>query len=626
MTQQQEAAAPLFGGGGEMGALIRAYDWSKTPFGAVEQWPQSLRSTLSICLNSRFPMAIYWGPDCLLLYNDAWRPIVGDKHPGSLGRPAQVVWPEVWDSIGPEFAQVFATGEGIFHSDERLAMQRYGYTEECFFDYTFNPIQGEGGEVDGILNVVSETTYRVLGDRRARLLRELASKTATAKTVEETCALMAEALNSGPADIPLALLYVVNAEAQTAYLCKGTESVSAVPNALEQVSLAADDSTQNSGGWPIARVAQTAQAHTIDDLIDRFGSLPGSPWPEPPQEAMVLPIVVPGQLTVSGVLVAVASPRRRLDDHYRDFFKQIAAQMASAIANARSHEEQRQRAEQLAELDRAKTIFFSNISHEFRTPLTLMLEPVEDAIQAAHNEEQRDRLEMVHRNALRLQKLVNTLLDFSRIEAGRTEAVYEPTDLALLTTDLAAVFRAAIEQAGLQLVVNCPPLPNPVYVDRDMWEKIVLNLLSNAFKFTFEGEIEIALHPEQDHIRLEVLDTGIGIAAEDLPHIFKRFHRVQGATGRTHEGSGIGLALVQELVSLHGGTLGVTSTVGRGTQFTVTLPMGSTHLPAERLRRGEAERIGAPRTQASAAIGPAPYLEDVLTWPQPQASSPSPSS
>lgn len=626
MTQ---TANQLFGGGGEMGALMRSYDWSKTLFGAIETWPQSLRSSLSICLSSRFPMAIYWGPDCLLLYNDAWRPIVGDKHPWSLGRPAQAVWPEIWDDIGPEFAHVFATGEGIFHSDELLAMQRFGYTEECFFDYTFNPIQGESGKVEGIFNIGSETTYRVLSDRRASLLHELAARTSIAKSVEETCALMMEALSLGRADIPLALLYLVNADEKTAYLCEGTQPASALPYQPEQVSLGEGASPADRSGWPIAQVAQTGQPQTVYDLTSRFGNIPGSPWPEPPQEAMVLPVVIPGLAQIAGVLVAVASPRRRLDDTYCNFFSQVAAQLATSIAHARSYEKERQRAEQLAELDRAKTVFFSNVSHEFRTPLTLMLGPMEEALAAAQDDEQRDRLEMVHRNALRLQKLVNTLLDFSRLEAGRLEAVYEPTDLARLTTDLAGVFRSAIEQAGLRLVVRCAPLSKPAYVDRDMWEKIVLNLLSNAFKFTFEGEIDVALHAEQDHLLLAVRDTGIGIPAAELPHIFERFHQVQGARSRTYEGSGIGLSLVQELVRLHGGTLGVTSTVGQGTQFTVTLPLGSAHLPAERLRHSEAERISAPRTQLSTAIVRIPYLDNVLAGPPsalPSPTLPSPSS
>lgn len=634
MTQHQQAADPLFGGGGEMGVLMRAYDWSNTPFGAVEHWPQSLRSVLGICLNSRFPMAIYWGSDCRLLYNDAWRPIVGDKHPWSLGRSADEVWPEIWDDISPDFARVFATGEGVFHSDTLLVMHRFGYDEECFFDYTFNPIQGESGKIDGILNVVSETTYRVLNDRRAQLLRELASRTGSAKTVDETCALMAEALKSGPTDIPLALLYMVNAEGKTACLCGSTESALGWPMSPDQVDLTVED---DAGSWPIALVAQSGQSRTLDNLVSRFGHLPGSPWPEPPQEAMVLPILVPGQAKAVGVLVTVANPRRRLDGAYRDFFEQMAGQIAAAIANARSHEADRRRADQLAELDRAKTVFFSNVSHEFRTPLTLMLGPVEEALQATDDASQRQRLELIHRNALRLQKLVNTLLDFSRIEAGRTEAVYEPTDLALLTTDLVGVFRAAVEQAGLRLSVDCPPLAAPAYVDRDMWEKIVLNLLSNAFKFTFTGEIAVALHGDSDQIRLEVRDTGTGIPPQDLLRIFERFHRVQGARGRTHEGSGIGLSLVQALVGLHGGTIEVASQVDQGTCFTVTLPAGSDHLPSDRIAsppenriasqqenrsgRTAAERINSPRP--ATAI---PYLEEARRWhsPLPTSSTPSP--
>lgn len=147
-------------------------------------------------------------------------------------------------------------------------------------------------------------------------------------------------------------------------------------------------------------------------------------------------------------------------------------------------------------------------------------------------------------------KLVNTLLDFSRIEAGRTQGNYEPTDLATYTAELASLFRSTVEQAGLQLTVDCPPLAEPIYVDREMWEKIVLNLLSNAFKFTFAGEIAVVVRPVGDQVELVVRDTGTGIPAAELPKLFERFHRVEGARGRTFEGSGIGLSLVQELVQL----------------------------------------------------------------------------
>lgn len=222
-------------------------------------------------------------------------------------------------------------------------------------------------------------------------------------------------------------------------------------------------------------------------------------------------------------------------------------------------------------VDRAKTSFFSNVSHEFRTPLTLMLSPTEDALadtEAPLTAVQRERIEVVQRNGYRLLKLVNTLLDFSRIEAGRVQVVYEPTNLAMLTAELASVFRSTIEQAGMQLIVNCPLLPEAIYIDRESWEKIVFNLLSNAFKFTLQGTIKVELRWVESYVELTVKDTGIGIASEELPHLFERFYRVKGAQGRSFEGSGIGLALVQELVKLHGGTVNVASVLGEGSCFT----------------------------------------------------------
>ena len=269
----------------------------------------------------------------------------------------------------------------------------------------------------------------------------------------------------------------------------------------------------------------------------------------------------------------------------------------------------RKRAEALAELDRAKTAFFSNVSHEFRTPLTLMLGPVEDVLADAGEPppaRHRAWLEVAHRNALRLQKLVNTLLDFSRIEAGRVRASYEPVDLATLTADLASNFRSACEKAGLELVVDCPPLSEPVYVDRDMWEKVVLNLVSNAFKYTLEGRIEVKLRRAGDGAVLSVLDTGTGVPGDQVPLLFERFHRVEGARGRTQEGTGIGLALVKELARLHGGEVRAESESGRGSVFTVTVPLGKAHLPTD--------LIGTASTPVPTALGAAPYVQEALRW------------
>ncbi|WP_438000987.1 ATP-binding protein [Sorangium sp. So ce185] len=250
--------------------------------------------------------------------------------------------------------------------------------------------------------------------------------------------------------------------------------------------------------------------------------------------------------------------------------------------------------DELATLDRLKTEFVANVSHEFRTPLTLILGRVEDALAHPGASLSGDGLAAVRRSTLRLLRLVNTLLDFSRIEAGRLQRTFEPTDLARLTAELASSFRSLVEGAGLSLVVDCPPLPEPIYVDRAQWEKIVSNLMSNAFKFTFEGEIAVSLQPSPDHVELCVRDTGAGIPADELPRIFERFHRVHGARCRSIEGTGIGLALVQELVKVHGGAVRVSSEPGRGSAFTVSIPRGHAHLPAERVAAAAPEAAPSP--------------------------------
>ncbi|MFZ5509261.1 MAG: EAL domain-containing protein [Pseudomonadota bacterium] len=270
----------------------------------------------------------------------------------------------------------------------------------------------------------------------------------------------------------------------------------------------------------------------------------------------------------------------------------------------------------LQDLDRVKTEFFSNVSHEFRTPLTLLLGPLDDLLGQpadALAAPQRAALEVAHRNALRLLKLVNNLLDFSRLEAGCVQPQRQPIDLGAFTAELASSFRSLCEQAGLELVVDCPPLPQGVEVDPAMWEKIVLNLLSNAFKFTFEGRIEVRLRAAAGEAELTVSDTGTGIAPQELPHLFERFHRVEGARGRSYEGSGIGLALVDELVRLHGGSVRVDSEPGKGSSFMVRLPFA-------------AGRATAAAPAAAPSLAPV-FLEEARRWlPEPaETATPAPS-
>ncbi|HEX4565862.1 MAG TPA: ATP-binding protein, partial [Vicinamibacterales bacterium] len=539
-----------FDRGGEVGALMKQLDWTRTPLGAPDTWPQSLRAVVRIMLTSRYPMWIGWGPALTFLYNDPYARILGTKHPSALGQSAPDVWREIWDEVGPRIERVLTTGEATYDEALLLMMERHGYLEETYFTFSYSPIFDEQSRISGNFCVVMEDTEKIIGERRLALLRDLAARLAESTTERDVLDAIQASLAGEPRDLPFSLVYLLDGEASHPRLACAT---------------GVDERT--AAGYALDVLAQNGTTVTC-----------------PKGNALLLRLQQQGQAAPAGVFVAGLNPYRPVDDAYRTFLNLFAGQVSSGLANAHAHEGERRRAEMLAALDRAKTAFFSNISHEFRTPLTLMLGPTEDAL-AAGGTIARDQLELIHRNELRLLKLVNSLLDFSRTEAGRTQALYEPTDLSAITIDLASTFRSAIERGGLTFEVDCEPLEQPVFVDRQMWEKVVLNLLSNAFKFTLSGGIRVTLHSEGEAAVLTVTDTGVGIPGEELPRLFERFHRIEGMAARTPEGSGIGLALVQDLVRLHGGSIAASSEVGRGTTFRVRVPYGTANLPADRIGR-----------------------------------------
>jgi signal transduction histidine kinase len=603
MTSPADPLAFL-AGGGEMGERIRTFNWSKTPVGAAADWPQSLKTAVRIILNSRYPMFVWWGRELINIYNDAYIPMLGARHAEALGQSAPDIWADVWPVVGPQTELVLNEGRATWNESVLLIMERYGYREETYFTFSYSPVPNDAGGVGGIFCAVIEDTRRVIGERQLALLRDLAAKTADARTWQEACAQSAEAMSANPRDLPFAMIYIVEPDGSGLSLAAASGIERGHPAAPEVVGLA------EQTPWPFAAVLDGRDIVAVENLraVGR-APLPTGAWPEPPTRAALLPLAATGQTGRSGVLVVGLNPLRMFDDGYRNFLTLVGGQIAASMASAQAYEEEKKRAESLAELDRAKTAFFSNISHEFRTPLTLMLGPVEDLLAQPDTDvtpATKGQLEIMQRNSLRLLKLVNTMLDFSRIEAGRIQAHYEPVDLATYTAELAGVFRAAIERAGLRLIVTCTPLPEPVYMDRDMWEKIVLNLLSNAFKFTLEGEIEIRLDATGGQACLTVRDTGVGIPAEEMPRIFERFHRAKETRGRTYEGTGRGLALVQELVKLHGGTVRAESVLHEGSRFTVTVPLGTAHL--------DPQRIGTPSDPAPSKMGAEAFVQEALRW------------
>ncbi|MGY1856467.1 ATP-binding protein [Modestobacter sp. SYSU DS0290] len=579
-----DAAGDLFSGGGETGRLMAALDWSATPVGAVASWSAGLRYAVRTVLASRYPMVLTWGPEYTQFYNDAYAPFIGAKHP-AIGEDIRVTLAEGWAALAGPVDHAIATREASWLPRLPLLLERAGYREETYFTVSHAPAFEDDGSVGGMLGVCTEVTGEVLGERRQRLLHDLSSAGASLADEEQLLAALGTVLGSDPLDLPFAAVYRYG---------DGT---------LRRATV--------TGCPPEQLPAEVPDPGALPGPVAGLG-LRGGAWSDPVTTAVVLPLTAPGGELV-GELVAGVSPNLALDGEYRTFLELTAGQVATALGNARAFEAERQRAAALAELDRAKTAFFSDVSHEFRTPLTLLLGPISDVLadpDAALPETAREQLTLALRNGQRLQRLVNDLMDVAAIEAGRAAAVRVETDVAAFTAELAGVLRAAAERAGLELTVDCPPLPRPAFVDPRMWEKVVLNLLSNAVKYTFVGSIALTLRAEGEQLVLTVRDTGIGIPAAELPLVFDRFHRVRGSAARTREGTGIGLALVRELVALHDGTVTVASEPGVGSTFTVSVPFGSPDAVAD----------DAPPAPSVAAHGTAASWEqDVAVLPDPVA-------
>jgi PAS domain S-box-containing protein len=608
---EAEACEALFGGPDGAREALRATDWGATPLGPVLGWPASLRAVVTAALHSRFPTCLFCGPEFVQVYNDAWTTVLGRHHAQAAGTPAAVGAPQLWASLGGPCRRVVQAGQSGFIENQLLEVRRHGFVEEAYFTISHSPVHDEQGRVQGVMTVAAETSERVLGERRLSMLRALAATGSGADTAAAACEKVAQVLAEAPRDLPFALVYVVDAGGVRATLCASAGLRAGSPAAPHAVDL-----YQAAAVWPLGRIVRQGTPLVLGDLGTRLRAFHAGPWAEPPARAMLLPLRI-GQPEVGAVLVAGLSPRLVLDDAYRTFIEMAAQQVASNMAEARLREQDRERLARLAELDRAKTEFFSNVSHEFRTPLTLILAPLEDLLAARDEVSQplRRELEIASRNAARLLGLVDTLLDFSQIEAGRLRARCEPVDLAALTRDIASLFRSAIERAGLRLLVDCPPLAQPVRVDRGMWERIVSNLLSNALKFTFDGTIAVRLRQLPQHAELEVSDSGVGIPAEELPRVFQRFHRVRGVRARTDEGAGIGLALVDELARLHHGRVRVRSVEGQGTTFSLWLPLNAPQRPGQADSDADGSQDHAVARQLAHEAG---------RWTEPAAHAPPP--
>jgi PAS domain S-box-containing protein len=608
----------------EVGRDLAAVDWAATPLGEPDGWPVSLKAAVRILLTSKFAMWMAWGPELTFFCNDSYRrDTLGDKYPWALGRPAPEVWSEIWDDVGPRVRTVVETGEATWDEALMLFLERRGFVEESYHTFSYSPLADDDGVISGMLCVVSEVTEQAISTRRMTTLRDLGARTTGRHSESEAIAAACELVEADPLSLPFGLTYLVDGD-RPDVLVKACSGGIPADHPLAPTTLALGGDGGGGEGdeaqpvWPLEQVMQGRQ--TLVDLTTLPHEPPPGPWDGRPQHALLVPLVDAASSDVYGVFVAGLSPFRPVDETYTGFVDLFAGQLSAAINAARTYEGEKRRAETLARLDQAKTDFFTNVSHEFRTPLTLLLGPTSDALNdpaLAQDDVQRRRFDVIHRSGQRLLELVNSLLDFSRLEAGGITSQFEAVDLGRVTEPLVMMFESAAAQAGLALTFEADEMSTPCYVDVEHWAKIVLNLMSNAFKFTFEGGIAVTLREDDGDAVLTVRDSGAGIAPDELPRLFERFHRGRNQQSRTHEGSGIGLALVAELSRLHGGDASATSTVGVGTEMTVRLPLGRTHLPA-----AEVTESSRPRTVGAAA--PTALVSEASRWLAPGDTGTSP--
>jgi signal transduction histidine kinase/DNA-binding response OmpR family regulator len=569
---QEEPTVDLSAVGSSNGRSMRAVydqvDWSATPLGLQDTWPALLRLLVDLCLDSEFPVQISWGPDLLVLYNDAYIPLLGaDKHPWALGRPASEVGPHLWPASDEHLREVMETGRAYHSADQQLIINRHGYPEEAYFTFSLSAIRDADGTIVGLFNAITETTQHILYERRLQVLRRLGAMSITADdSLPSTCRAAVEVIGKNRKSVPFAAVFLAQAPNQSPQRVAGYGFDEAVASACELVAAAPMNG-------PVLEVLEHGGTVLVSGLRERYPGLfvPGPLGPLTPDQAFVLPVVMLGRREPIGALVLGINPYWRPDEAYTAFAAMAARQLGVTITDAVSYQNERRRQQALEELDRVRTEFFQNVTHELRAPLTMLLTPLQDILDepgVVLPAAARDTVETSVRAGDRLQRVVDALLDVSRAESGPLIPDRQEIDLALATADVVEGFRPTAEER-LSLLLDLPPEPLRAYVDRTMWTAIVTNLVNNALKYTPAGAVSVSLTGDDSQVVLTVADTGVGIPLDEQAHIFERFHRV---AGDQQPGSGIGLALVADMTAAHGGSVEVASELGQGSQFVVRLP------------------------------------------------------
>ena len=539
----REMTSDLFDGPGEMRERCRAFDWSSTLLGPVEQWPSSLRTIVKTMLASRFPMFLWWGPDLVQIYNDAYRPSFqsGGRDLHALGAKGREFWTDIWHIIGPEVEAVMAGGEATWHENQLVPIVRNGRLEDVWWTYSYGPAFDEDGRVNGVLVVCQETTNDVQMQQQLQSLnRSLEFEQSRLAYVFQQAPSFVAILGESP--------YIVEMANAAYYQLVGHRELI---------------------GRPVFDALPDARGQGFEQLLDNVIST-GEPY-----VGTAVPLVLertPGAPPEERLLDFVYFPRVEADGRRTGVIVH-GVDVTEHVRARRDAEAARNEAEKA---NRAKSEFLAVMSHELRTPLNAIdgyAEIIELGIRGPVTEEQRGDLTRIRRSQRHLLSLINDVLNYARIEAAavRYDITAVPLDEILASCD--AITAPQRRAKGLSFGHSgCVGVV--VKADPERLQQILINLLTNAIKFTEPGgDIGVACRVEQHVAYMTVSDTGRGIPPEQLARIFEPFVQVDSQLTRTNEGIGLGLAISRDLARGMGGDLTAESTLGVGSQLTLTIPM-----------------------------------------------------
>ena len=544
----------VLAGGGEMGALARAFDWGTTPLGPVARWSESLRALAGAVLNSRNPMLLFWGPDLIQLYNDAFRPSLGAatgpaaRHPRALGARGREFWTDVWDVVGPQIEGVMQRGESVWFEDIYLPIERNGRMDDVWWTYSYSPVRDDDGTIGGTLVVCLETTQRVLAEQRLKeSARQLEARTREAEAALDVAAAAESRLRDVFAQAPVGIAVLV-----------GPTLVYDIANARYQEII--------GGGRPLVGVA----------VRDAFPEVEGQGYFEHLERVYATgePISLPQSRVLLDRDRDGVSEEYFYDLRFEALRRSTGAVYAVVIIAADVTDLVRARRE-AESANAAKGQFLAVMSHELRTPLNAIggyAELLALGVRGPVTAEQIEDLERIRRSQRHLLGLINEVLNYARLEAGAV--TYDLRDVVVCDALRAAEGLVAPQARlkGLTLTVSLCPETVTVRADAEKLRQILVNLLSNAVKYTNTGAVEVEVAWDERTLGVTVRDTGVGIASDKLASIFEPFVQVGRTLHTPAEGTGLGLAISRDLARGMGGDLTVASVLGQGSSFVLVLP------------------------------------------------------